>query len=52
MRRLIIASLLSLAPAAAFADCSLVYRGDVCNCQARALFDDGRIIALVLRSAC
>ena len=31
---------------------ALVYRGDACNCQARALFENGRIIALVLRSAC
>jgi len=30
----------------------IVYRGDTCNCQARQLIKDGRIIALVLRSAC
>jgi hypothetical protein len=30
----------------------VIYRGDACNCQAREIFKDGRVIALVLRSAC
>ena len=31
---------------------AVVYRGDACNCQAREVFEGGRITALVLRSAC
>ena len=30
----------------------VVYRGDACNCQARVLYDDEKVIGLVLRSAC
>ena len=30
----------------------VVYRGDACNCQARVLYDDERVIGLMLRSAC
>jgi len=30
----------------------IVYRGDTCNCQGRELVKDGRVIALILRSAC
>jgi hypothetical protein len=29
-----------------------IYRGDVCNCQARVLSNGGRISAIILRSAC
>ena len=31
---------------------AVVYRGDACNCQAREVFEGGRITAIVLRSAC
>jgi hypothetical protein len=31
---------------------AVVYRGDACNCQAREVFEGGRIIELVLSSAC
>jgi hypothetical protein len=30
----------------------VVYRGDACNCQARVVYDDEKVIGLVLRSAC
>lgn len=30
----------------------LVYRGDVCNCQGRLLYQEGALVALVFRSAC
>jgi hypothetical protein len=30
----------------------VVYRGDACNCQVRVVYDDGKVIGLVLRSAC
>ena len=30
----------------------VVYRGDACNCQARVLYDDEKVIGLILRSAC
>ena len=30
----------------------VVYRGDACNCQARVLYDDEKVIGLVLRSTC
>jgi hypothetical protein len=30
----------------------IVYRGDTCNCQAREIYDDDAIVALVLKSAC
>jgi hypothetical protein len=30
----------------------VVYRGDVCNCQASVLYDHNSVVALVLRSAC
>jgi len=29
-----------------------VFRGDVCNCQARVRREDGRVVGLTLRSAC
>ena len=29
-----------------------VYRGDVCNCQARIVYERGKISAVILRSAC
>jgi len=31
---------------------AVVYRGDACNCQAREVFEGGRITAIVQRSAC
>jgi hypothetical protein len=30
----------------------VVYRGDVCNCQASLLYDHNSVVALILRSAC
>lgn len=30
----------------------VVYRGDACNCQARIVYEDEKVIGLVLRSAC
>jgi hypothetical protein len=30
----------------------VVYRGDACNCQARVVYDDEKVIGVVLRSAC
>lgn len=30
----------------------LVYRGDVCNCQGRLIYQEGALTALVFRSAC
>lgn len=30
----------------------LVYRGDVCNCQGRLMYQEGALVALVFRSAC
>jgi hypothetical protein len=30
----------------------IVYRGDVCNCQAGVFYQKNRVVALVLRSAC
>jgi hypothetical protein len=30
----------------------VVYRGDVCNCQASVVYDHHSVVALVLRSAC
>lgn len=30
----------------------VVYRGDICNCQASVVYDHDSVVALVLRSAC
>jgi len=30
----------------------VVYRGDACSCQARVVYEDEKVIGLVLRSAC
>ncbi len=30
----------------------IVYRGDACNCQARVVYDDERVIGVLLLSAC